>query len=335
MKKILLVLVMLALVLPAFADDAKVLPKGVLRTYIVPVYSFATGQYDADGEKVDLDFSGATIDKAALFNLGGAIEYGANDWISAAVQWTPGYTFSTTFEGDNALLDDANAKGPAEVFIGAKFQIVGPKAPVQNNMFRVSAATGVMLPTAFNYDPAEEAGKIGTEEFNIGVTKNATGLGARFYADYVINDMFFFNLYSQFKYLLPVDAEKTNYSNYATAAALGVADKQVDYGYELTLEAEPHFNTMVTDGVELSVGVPVTYVTAPAPKYDGDALEDVNPLVDDTSSNSLYVKPSVSTFFMKLPVPMEFKVGYELPLMGKNVQARNNVVFQIKSYMKF
>jgi len=63
-------------------------------------------------------------------------------------------------------------------------------------------------------------------------------------------------------------------------------------------------------------------------KYDGDE-------VADTASNSLYVKPSVSTFLMKLPLPMEFKVGYEYPIMGTNITARNNVVFQIKTYMKF
>ena len=82
MKKIILVLVLLALVMPAFADEATVLPAGVLRTYIVPVYSFATQQYDNDGEAVDLafDLSGLgagtlNVDKVSLFNLGGAIEY--------------------------------------------------------------------------------------------------------------------------------------------------------------------------------------------------------------------------------------------------------------------
>ena len=35
---------------------------------------------------------------------------------------------------------------------------------------------------------------------NLGTAKNALGFSGRFYADYVINEMFYFNLYSQFKY---------------------------------------------------------------------------------------------------------------------------------------
>ncbi|MCF7948889.1 MAG: hypothetical protein K9M94_09925, partial [Spirochaetia bacterium] len=329
MKKLLLVLIMLALVLPAFADDAKVLPKGVLRTYIVPVYSFATGQYNEDGDLKDFTELGQPTDKLTAFNLGGAIEYGVNEWISAAVQWTPGYTFGATFKSDGTIAGDFveesyTVQGPAEVFIGAKMQIVGEQAPVQNDMFRAAFAPGVMLPTAFGYDPEEEAAKtLGTgDEINLGASKNATGLGARFYADYIINKMFFLNLYSQFKYFFPVDTAKTDLAHYNPAA------DEVDYGYELTVEAEPHFNTMVADGVELSVGVPFTYVTTPDVKYDDTEAPD-------SATNSLYVKPSVSTFLMKLPLPMEFKVGYEYPIMGTNIQARNNVVFQIKTYMKF
>jgi len=338
MKKIILVLVLLALVMPAFADEATVLPAGVLRTYIVPVYSFATQKYDAEGDAQDISLESIPVEKVTLFNLGGAIEYGVNDWISAAVQWTPGQTFTTKFDIDSTvpiestIEENLTAKGPAEVFVGAKFQIVGPKAPVKNEMFRIAAATGVMVPAAFNYDAEQELANFialtggSATATNAGVTKNAFGLGGRFYADYVINKMFFFNLYSQFKYFLPVAKEKTDIINYKNALLAGA--KEVNYGYELTLEAEPHFKTMVADGVELSVGVPVTYVMTPNVKYD-DA-EDA-----DTDTYSLYVKPSVSTFLMKLPLPMELKLEYDYPLMGKNVFARNNVVFQLKAYMKF
>jgi hypothetical protein len=329
MKKIILVLVLLALVMPAFADEATVLPAGVLRTYIVPVYSFATEAYDEDGETMDITLSGIPVDKVSLFNLGGAIEYGVNDWISAAVQWTPGQTFTTKFDIGTAagpleeiIEEDLTAKGPAEVFIGAKFQFVGPKAPVVNDMFRVAAAAGAMVPAAFGYDAEEEFANFsaltgGTPTAtNVGVGKNALGFGGRFYADYVVNEMFFFNLYSQFKYFLPVAKEKTDVLHYF-AALLAGAD-EVNYGYELTLEAEPHFDATVADGVILKVGLPVTYVMTPDIKFDDTESAD-------SATSSLYVKPSVTAFMMKLPLPMEFKLGYEYPLMGKNTFARNNV----------
>lgn len=339
MKKLILVMVVMAMVIPmAFADDAKVLPAGVLRTYIVPVYSFVNSEFDAEAEKKALD-DDKDFEKVSVFNIGAAVEYGVNDWISAAVQWTPGYTFGGKYTSDGTPTGDVyeengTIKGSAEVFLGAKFQIVGEKAPVVNDMFRVAVAPGFMLASSFSYDAEEEAtnGASG-DEFNVGAAKNANGFGARLYADYIFNEMFFFNLYSQFKYFLPVAKESTDYAHYYTAATVG-ADN-VEYGYELTLEAEPHFSMMAADGVEVSAGLPVTYVMAPAPKYDGDTMQDINPAADDTDSYSLYLKPSVSAFMQKLPIPMEFKVGYELPLAGKNVMARNNVVFQIKTYMKF
>lgn len=342
MKKMILILLLIALVLPAFADDAKVLPKGVLRTYVVPVYSFATQEFDENGDAVDLSFDTTAgplnLKKATVYNLGAAIEYGVNDWISAAFQWTPGQTFITQFDADGGLLfateseieENGTAKGPAELFAGAKFQIVGPKAPVMNDMFRVAVAAGGMIPLAFQYAADEEndnftATATGTPtETNLGVSKNAYGIGARFYADYVINEMFFFNLYSQYKYFFPVAKEKTTLFNYVDA---GTAS-EVDYGYELTVEAEPHFNKMISEDVELGIGLPVTYVMTPNVKYD----ETEDP---DTATSSLYIKPSLTAFFMGFPLPMEFKVGYEYPIMGTNVFARNNVVFQIKSYMKF
>jgi len=80
MKKLLLVLVMLALVLPAFADDAKVLPKGVLRTYLAPSYTTITEVYDADGEAQDTT-------ETKLLNLGAALEYGITDWVNLGLQW--------------------------------------------------------------------------------------------------------------------------------------------------------------------------------------------------------------------------------------------------------
>ena len=97
MKRILVLLLMLAVASLAFSDDALVLPKGVLRTYITAAYGFATSAYDADADKQDMS---GLYEGYKIFNLGGALEYGVTDWVSAAVQWAPGWNiWSTTMQG--------------------------------------------------------------------------------------------------------------------------------------------------------------------------------------------------------------------------------------------
>ncbi|MFH2114939.1 MAG: hypothetical protein ABIJ86_10585, partial [Spirochaetota bacterium] len=71
----------------AFADEATVLPAGVGRFYVANTYAFVDGEYDADGELVEYSAGDGAI---KLYNLGLALEYGVNDWISAAAQWAPG-----------------------------------------------------------------------------------------------------------------------------------------------------------------------------------------------------------------------------------------------------
>ena len=59
MKKILVFLVLMAVAMSAFTDDALVLPKGVFRIYVTGAYGFASSTYDTDGEKQDIiDISG-------------------------------------------------------------------------------------------------------------------------------------------------------------------------------------------------------------------------------------------------------------------------------------
>lgn len=317
MKKLFFLLIALAIIAPALmADDAKVMPSGVLRTYLVPSFVFGDKEFNADGEKVDGS-------KQSYFNLGAAVEYGINDFITGALQWAPGYNII----GNNDANDKASVTGPFELFAGAKIQFVGEKAPVAHEKLRIALAPGVIIPTAFGYDAEEEAtNMMSGKDFQVLPAQNAWGIGARAYADYQVNESFFINLYSQFKYFFPVAKENTNVAAYGAASMMG-ADK-VDYGYELTLELEPHFDTMITDGVNLGLGLPVHYVMTPDTKYDDTASEG-------SATKSLSVNPGVSIFLMNTMIPMEFSCNYDLPLWGENSSANNTITFKVKSYLKF
>jgi hypothetical protein len=105
-----------------------------------------------------------------------------------------------------------------------------------------------------------------------------------------------------------------------------IAD-EIKYGYELSLEFEPHYATMVSDGIELSAGLPLSFVMRPESKIDDVAQDDASKL--------LKVSPSLSAFFMKSPLPFEVKLGYTYPIWGENSTALNTIVGQLKFYAKF
>ena len=118
MKRILVLILLVTVASFAFADDALVLPKGVLRTYVTGAYGFATSYYDQDGEKQDM---AGLYEGYKIINLGGALEFGVTDWVSAAVQWAPGWNLWSEFDKPTFPLDDnARANGPFDIFAGAK-----------------------------------------------------------------------------------------------------------------------------------------------------------------------------------------------------------------------
>ena len=330
MKKILILLLLLAVGLLAFADDALVLPKGVLRTYVTGAYGFVKSAFDPDGNKVDAaDVLPAPIYQGyKLFNLGGALEYGVTDWMSAAVQWAPGWNVWSEFDDPLApILDDnARANGPFDIFAGAKIQVLGEKGLVTNDTIRVAFAPGVKIGIPYPDWQKQADNKVAGDPWIVkSVDKHAWGLGARAYFDYVLNKMFYFNLYSEFIYYLKTDVDNSDL--WSTVPPLLVV-AEVEYGYDLTLEAEPHFEMMLGDGLRLGIGVPATLTMNPEEKRDGTA-------VADSDSYLFSVGPNISMFLIGFVIPMEFKVGYTLPLMGKNVDAVNTVVVQLKTYLKF
>jgi hypothetical protein len=334
MRRALVLLLLLMVAAGLFADDALVLPRGVLRTYLTGAYAFFNKEYDADAEKVDP----TGFDSLSAINLGGAFEFGVIDWISAAVQWAPGWSvWSATKNGTIVFpgLDNANltANGPYNIFAGAKVQIVGPKAPVASEKIRFAAATGVKIPLkrpdADFWSDQFTAGTTGDTWLGAYNDKPLWGIGARGYFDYVLNELFYFNLYSEFIYYLgTVKRQELSVEDWIQVNLAAQPNSDVSIGYDLTLEAEPHFEMMFGEGLRLGVALPVTFTMSPELKYDDAAQADTN-------SYGLSISPNVSLFLMKFYIPLEFKLGYTLPLVGKNVYATNTLVLQVKVYLRF
>ena len=350
-----------------FADDAKVMPKMVGRFYIAPTFAFAPGEYDTDGDYHSFD------DSVKVFNLGFVLEFGVIDWISAAVQWAPGWTIwsdvggaasAKTLLGNTGSTSDVNTNGVADLFVGAKIQIVGEKAPVQTSMFRLSVAPGVIIPLPGPDFEDEVKSVMKSEKATISKMDNhVLGAGMRFYFDYIINQNFFINLYNEtIFYPVKQDLNKDGPNFYAAKGGmaqnttiqgmLGAAtpqimniDGEVNYKYRLTFEIEPVFTYPVADGVSFSAGLPINYRYIPAYEYSFDfpaaisgAAPNLEPLLlgylNTDPQHKFYINPNVSTFLTKTPLPLEFKLQYGIPLYGQNVNAQHNLTLQIRAYFK-
>jgi len=331
MKKLLILVVLAALVLPVFADDALVLPKGVLRISIAPSYGFANKTWDKDGEAQDIIpnplFTANKSDGIQYFNLGIAIEYGVNDWITAALQWTPGWNLWSTMGFDKQqigpttfLYFDKGVLGSyADLFAGAKLQIVGKKAPVVNDTMRFSLAPGVKIPMPGDKKPGQT--DLIKDETHVlkEIDNHLWGLGGRLYFDYNVTPEFFVNLYSEFIYYPEQKTDKN--------ATFG-DKKKVAKGYDWTLEIEPQYWAPVADGIVFKAFLPFTYKMTPDYKIEGTK-------VADSASTILFVTPALGLFFTKTFMPIELEVGYRYPLMGTNNTLMNVVYILGRFYMKF
>ncbi|MCG8479772.1 MAG: hypothetical protein MI724_11795 [Spirochaetales bacterium] len=343
MKKIVIVLLLAAVAAPMFAADAAVLPQGVGRLYLVPAYSFWSDTFDDDGERQD-----AASGDSTTFNLAAALEYGVTPWISAGLQYIPGYVFANDFSD----AENVDATGSSSLDIGAKFQIIGPNAPVPNETMRLTFLPGLIVPLD-PYDAEEAAtdNATGDDFATDGVSNDSFGFGMQTAFDYFVTPEFYVNLFNEFRIYGAEDFEEAGiepYVAWATAnagvgGALQEPDAQIYPGYDLTFEIEPTFQTMITDTIQFTGSLATTWDYSPGPRFAED-LEDaqggsaVQEGIEDaafTESHLLSLGPSAAFFLRALPVPMEFQFDASIPVWGRNIDARNTILFQWEIYFAF
>jgi hypothetical protein len=342
------------LVMPGvFAEEAKVMPKQVGRFYIAPTFAFAPGEYDKDGEYEAYDSEEGSLE---AFNLGFALEYGINDWISGAIQWAPGVTIWSDVDVDMGGSESTfNVNGLADLFVGAKIQLAGEKAPIQTSRLRFSIAPGVKIPMPGpNYK--DQAGNLakGDPVTAANQGKHVLGLGFRTYFDYLINERFTVNLYCELLgYPLKGGMRNAGLTEYMLANAIDGARASgadisyggVTYNYDLTFEIEPSYSFPLSQGTTLTLGLPFNYKTSPGNEYDINygpglvASGSVDGLIDtidelEGTSHLFSVKPQVTIFFTGLKLPTELRLTYTAPLAGLYNSALHSVTLQTRFYFR-
>lgn len=351
MKKTLVLLLLAALVAPIFADDAKVLPSRIGRLYVVPAYTMWSQGFDSDGEKVDNSYG-----DAGVVSVAAALEYGITDFLSFGFKYVPGYVVSSSFADD----DNLDSTGTSGADIGLKIQLVGPSAFVQSDTMRFALVPGVNVPFA-SYDAEAEATAMGSGDTYSGgpVSSTTFGLGVQASFDYVVNDSFYVNLFSEFRNHIPAPVSEvglTEYSVYGGVAtaiytnySVSIAEPEISTGYDLTIELEPSYETSLGGGMTLSASVAATYdMNSGVSLSDYDAGTGVDAIdeaattnLEDSfesyglgASNVLSITPSVSLFLTSLPLPMEFAIDAVVPVMGENERNATTVLLTWKTYFR-
>jgi len=337
-------LLLLAIGLPASAEEASVMPKMVGRVYFVPLYGFIPGGYDADGAYKKAD------NTTSFFNLGMAVEFGVLDWLSAAIQWAPGWTpWSDAGSGSPFGNGKVNLNGVQDIFAGAKILILGKKALVENDTFRGSVALGVKIPLSGPDYPDEVTKALKGETATLAsMDKHVFAAGARFYFDWIINEYFFLNLYNE-TMIYPVKqnldkagptlagAKVAAIASGAPAQYVNSTEGNINYKYMLTFEVEPHFAYPLAEGIRFTAGLPVTYKFSPAPDYSvtgplASLNQNILARLNGDPAHSLSVGPNVSVFFTKFVVPIDVLAFYNIPVWGRNGNATHTIGLKVKVY---
>ncbi|MDC7220107.1 MAG: hypothetical protein PQJ59_09215 [Spirochaetales bacterium] len=344
-RKIFITLFLMTVAVAVFADDAMVLPEGVMRLTFANTYAMADEAYNSDGDAEDSA-------EYSFYYLGGALEFGITEKVTAAVQWTPGVSLYEDYNDEDtlgSLNDQVEFSGLADLFVGAKVQVV------ENDNIRFAFAPGIAVPldSLDGEEAAEDA--MNGDDFKL-VTASTTegyGIGGRFYLDYIVTEDFYINFYNQTKYYFSNEryadgAGATYAGTYAgtfdyyyydlgqtladslaaaeAAAEATLVEHEYDYPIYFDFELDFNYDLHLTPKTKFGFGLPVKYSVAGETKEDGVNQED--------DYYSVAIDPSVS-FFTAESIPFEVAVDYYLTLAGKNVDKRSYVGLQLKLFYDF
>lgn len=307
----------------AHTNDARALPAGTLRASFSPRFSFAAGAFGDWHYSPYADNDEEGFLKAV--NLGLGLEYGILNWLGLSLGWAPGWNCWSTVDGTVGASSSLNVNGVYDLFVSVPLQLAGPQAPLKSSRVRFLLAPVFRIPLpGANFD--REAGNAadGSAATLANPDKHAFGFGPRLSFDLIFGKHFFINLNGEYlHYFQEVKASDTSLANHAAAAKDG--DFRIDYGYDLSLELEPVVTLPLSEGVALSIGLPLNFTTGPDLKHDKHPISG-------TGSSLLSLEPTFSLFLSGLFVPIDFSLSYAVPLTGKNTRALNTLALTFKLY---
>ena len=330
-----------------FAENAHVMPARTGRFFAAPSFITFDRNFDEDGNR-----TGAASTR--MFNMGFAVEYGLNSWITAAVQWAPAFNLwsavDTTLGAPSPLniqsTSDARIADMGDIFIGAKIQVIGLDAPSRSDRFRLAFGPGVKLPLPAPDFRAQLTNMRAGDPVTVATMDNHVfGVGLRSFFDFIVSEFFYINLFNEFIFYpqrgkfrdLGIQQAIMAQNTVLLSGLPDVGDFDVNFWYELTFEIEPTFvHRLNAPMIMLEAGLPLTHFFTPGYTVLNVPHGLPIPLMpqDQGMVHRFSIGPNVSAFFMDWPVPMEFRLSYSFPVWGINTPVRHLVGLQIRAYFR-
>lgn len=301
----------------AAADDALLLPKGVLRSTGIITASTGSKRFDTDGKV----FDGSNDD---ILTVSAAAEFGLSEKLLLGLTWIPGLNIFWDVGGDDNIQLDV----PGEIMLGLKYGLVGEDARFFSERYRVALGPRLFVPTAGDYDASVEiiAASSGVDPYRHPSTPNAPAAGLKVYADYLFLEGLFFNAAAAYDYRFPIPIAKASLQAYSMANLEG-AD-EVRYGGKYEIELEPRYLLRPAVDLRLGAGFPVnTVYEVPVKSEFGTVLIDERLLVT--------YGPSLSAFMGFLPIPIEARLEVSLAAAGMNEKKYHKFSFVLASYSRW
>jgi hypothetical protein len=136
----------------------------------------------------------------------------------------------------------------------------------------------------------------------------ALAAGARLDFDWIFNRNFFVSLYNETLFY-PGEQEFSQ-----TVPEFHDIDGDLNYDYRLTFGIESVYTIPIGGGIDFTVGLPMVYRFLPVPRHSIDAT------------------PHASLLFTSMPLPLEFKFQYGVPIWGRSSIARHTASLQVRMY---
>ena len=260
----------------AFAEEAALVSDHALRITLVPSFGYQIQEWEWEG--------GVSSEKVMLASVGIGLEYGPADWINFQLFWIQGYNvYSEIADGDYGSMTD--------LFLGVKIGLWGESALIQSEKIRFSFAPGIKVPLG-GFNTVDQADTVREPD------QHLWGSALRLYIDYVINPLFFVNVYLEGIYYPKQWTYNPAYKTHL-----------VNHLVDITPEIEVHFRyPLQNKNIALKAGLSASFFIAPI----------MNSNDDDATSQYRFCGGAY--FGAEFGPSFDLMVSYLFPVAGKNTE---------------
>ncbi|MCL2481494.1 MAG: hypothetical protein FWF38_07270 [Spirochaetaceae bacterium] len=276
-KKLIFTIILSIMIMgTAFAEEAALVPGNTLRVTFVPSFGFQIQTWD---------WEGVSTDEVMFASLGLGLEFGPADWVNFQLLWIPGINvYSKISDGDYGNMTD--------LFLGVKIGLWAQEGALfESDKIRFSFAPGMKMPLG-GFNATEKAETVREPD------QHLWGSVLRLYLDYIINPLFFVNVYLEGIYYPKQWTYNPAYKTHL-----------VEHPIDINSELEVHFRyPLKNSAIALKGGLSAAFFIAPV----------MNSRDDDATNQ--YCFSTGMYFATEFSPSFDLALRYRFPITGINTE---------------